>query len=394
MSNPSYLIETAMNVRAESVSFQSRQLSPLSFLFLAYWALLGLAGCGDGVDEREDASGKDDSTQHPVDDTGDVDVAPTESYRNTEYGISLRFPQDWIVVEEGDVPGGGFALNIFPPDRGAEDDLPLDVHGDAGLPYVAVWPGGLGTEFPSGRSASFAESAGDRPELNFPVDPQASRLFYLKDGTPWGYHIVPASPPADWSPNGFIFAQYAVENFRATCYDGETGKEKPVRECDPLEGDRLVREGKVNAEEAGRIDALLAAITLAKDGSDEDGGDERGEREKQPIGDLIRLDRPLPNADVRSPLTVTGKARGYWFFEATFPVRLLDAKGNVLADTFATAQGEWMTEEFVPFKVQLRFNPPNDERGRLVLQRANPSGLEKNDREYAVPVIFPPGERR
>ena len=41
--------------------------------------------------------------------------------------------------------------------------------------------------------------------------------------------------------------------------------------------------------------------------------------------DLIVVDQPQPLAEVASPLSVVGQARGYWYFEADFPLRLEDA---------------------------------------------------------------------
>lgn len=101
----------------------------------------------------------------------------------------------------------------------------------------------------------------------------------------------------------------------------------------------------------------------------------------------ILVDSPAPNAVVTSPLTVTGKARGTWYFEASFPVRLLDDEGNELAVTPAQAQGEWMTEDFVPFLVTLTFTT-NAKTGTIVLEKDNPSGLPENDASIAVPVKF------
>lgn len=62
------------------------------------------------------------------------------------------------------------------------------------------------------------------------------------------------------------------------------------------------------------------------------------------VADII-VDSPAPNAVISSPLTVTGTARGTWYFEASFPVRLLDDLGNELAVAPAQAQGDWMTNE-------------------------------------------------
>jgi len=103
--------------------------------------------------------------------------------------------------------------------------------------------------------------------------------------------------------------------------------------------------------------------------------------------DLIRLDSPRPNQTIKSPLQITGQARGYWFFEAVFPVNLL-VDGQVIAAGLAQAQEEWMTEDFVPFEVELIFAKPEFGKGELILERDNPSGLPENADELRVPVVF------
>ncbi len=101
--------------------------------------------------------------------------------------------------------------------------------------------------------------------------------------------------------------------------------------------------------------------------------------------DVIRIISPRPNDTVTSPLTITGEARGTWFFEASFPVRLEDENGVQLGIVPATAKGEWMTTEFVPFSATLTFSKPATENGRLILEKDNPSGLP----EHADALIFP-----
>ena len=103
---------------------------------------------------------------------------------------------------------------------------------------------------------------------------------------------------------------------------------------------------------------------------------------------IIQVTYPEPNAIVTSPLTVTGKARGTWYFEANFPVRLLDGNGREIAVIPAQAQGEWMTTNFVPFNVILNFTNPTTTIGTLVLEKDNPSGLPENDDSLEVPVLF------
>lgn len=104
--------------------------------------------------------------------------------------------------------------------------------------------------------------------------------------------------------------------------------------------------------------------------------------------DIISVSLPRPNSVIRSPLLVRGAARGQWFFEANFPVRLLDDQGKEIAKNFATAEGEWMTENFVPFTATLEFARPVGKKGRLIIENANPSGMPENAKELSIPVQF------
>jgi hypothetical protein len=127
----------------------------------------------------------------------------------------------------------------------------------------------------------------------------------------------------------------------------------------------------------------------AKDGSHftEDIGNEL---EK---ADLIRVDSPRPNTSIKSPLTITGQARGNWFFEASFPIFLTDWNGKIIAQGIATAEGDWMTTDFVPFKATLTFDTGDisghySNRGTLILKKDNPSGLPENDDALEYQVEF------
>lgn len=113
--------------------------------------------------------------------------------------------------------------------------------------------------------------------------------------------------------------------------------------------------------------------------------------------DLIIVDSPRIGDRVKSPLTITGKARGYWFFEATFPVVLTDWDGRIIAEHYAQAQGEWMTTDFVPFEAVLEFENPVfpgaaknhfSRRGYLILKKDNPSGLPEHDDALEIPIKF------
>lgn len=106
--------------------------------------------------------------------------------------------------------------------------------------------------------------------------------------------------------------------------------------------------------------------------------------------DLIEVFSPQPNSMVKSPLILEGKARGPWYFEASAPVKLLDGQGNVLAAGSIQAIGDWMTEDFVPFRGELKFSAAATSSGVLVFNNDNPSGLPENSKEFRVPVVISP----
>jgi hypothetical protein len=135
---------------------------------------------------------------------------------------------------------------------------------------------------------------------------------------------------------------------------------------------------------ASALMLILAACTPAAPGDSDSSASSSAD---DMYSDMIQVDGPQENAVVDSPLIITGKARGTWYFEASFPVKLYDDEGNLLAQGPAQAQGEWMTEDFVPFSAQLTF-VTTAENGVLVLEKDNPSGLPENAASISIPVQF------
>jgi hypothetical protein len=91
---------------------------------------------------------------------------------------------------------------------------------------------------------------------------------------------------------------------------------------------------------------------------------------------------------VTSPLTISGEVPGNWSAEASFPVQVTDSDGTALAEAGAQLQGDWMTDEMVPFSVTLTFDRPVGDSGFLVLTKENPSGLPENDDSLRIPITF------
>jgi hypothetical protein len=106
-------------------------------------------------------------------------------------------------------------------------------------------------------------------------------------------------------------------------------------------------------------------------------------------GEQLLLISPVSGETITSPLTITGEAPGYWFFEATFPVILTNWDGLIIAEGYAEATEDWMTEEDVSFTAELEFETPEyGENGFLILRRANASGLPEHDDAVEIQVLF------
>lgn len=100
----------------------------------------------------------------------------------------------------------------------------------------------------------------------------------------------------------------------------------------------------------------------------------------------ITVSSPVPSSTVPSSFTIIGRARGSWYFEASFPVEVRDANGNVVGRGLATAEGDWMTTEFVPFSAPViieNYSGP----ATLVFIKDNPSGLPEHDDSVSFPIV-------
>lgn len=110
-------------------------------------------------------------------------------------------------------------------------------------------------------------------------------------------------------------------------------------------------------------------------------------------GDLIRVELPFPDAVVGKEFSAIGQARGYWFFEASFPVQVIDKDGNILAIAIAqagpdpiTGEINWMTEDFVPFKADIKVPESYIGPATIIFNKDNPSGLPENEASISFPI--------
>ncbi len=93
---------------------------------------------------------------------------------------------------------------------------------------------------------------------------------------------------------------------------------------------------------------------------------------------------------ITSPLTLNGSAPGTWYFEGSFGIQVVDAKGNILAAAPAQAidSDSWMTEDPVVFARTISFSTPTTSNGFIVFSKDNPSDIRSLDESYTLPVTF------
>lgn len=95
------------------------------------------------------------------------------------------------------------------------------------------------------------------------------------------------------------------------------------------------------------------------------------------------------NQQVSNPIKIEGKARGSWFFEAVFPIQLIDDNGNIIASTQAHAESDWATSSFVNFTAIIDYiKSTSTKHALIVLSNDNPSGNPDFDQSIFIPVIL------
>ncbi|QYA24074.1 hypothetical protein G3I01_00635 [Gramella sp. MT6] len=301
------------------------------------------------------------------------DVEHTESYQNKEWSYSLDYPANFRVLES-ELPGKSPVINLFPAKTNYNP--PFAIHEKPDIAYMAVLPKGFGVDAPSGNSTDLVNWNGALPDVPN-IDKDNSKIYLLENNSPWAYFIRFENAPSGWDNYGGIFVHFKINDFAAECFGKETGRQKKMEDCDPMGNDEVRYSGEIDEQTKAELISILESFKFKLN-------------EKSDISELIQVEKPLPNKDVRSPLKVSGKAKGFWFFEANAPIEILDKDFKKIAESYIKAEGEWMTKDFVNFSGEIEFEGPDDERGYLVFKRANPSGKKENARQYRIPIIFPP----
>jgi hypothetical protein len=115
--------------------------------------------------------------------------------------------------------------------------------------------------------------------------------------------------------------------------------------------------------------------------------------EKASKENIIYIDSPYINQKVSSPVTVKGKARGNWFFEASAPVDIVNWDGLIIGEGYMTVDEgyNWMTTDLVPFTGTIKYDASQlgaYDYGWVIFKKDNPSGESKFDDSLEMRVLL------
>lgn len=295
-----------------------------------------------------------------------------QKYTNKRYHFGLEYPEQWWVAENKGTEGSP-VINIYSAAYDDLFDLPLTIHEDPLISHVSFFPEGSKISEPYGTAVNIAEI--DAP-ITFDPDSSESVAYQHNDGEIWGYYLKPKVLPTGWTREGYIFVQISVHNAEVKCFNS-SGKEKSIRECNTLAGDRMIKYGTVNKTDRRLINHMLSTLYFTD-----------SENNRRPIAELIQLEQMSMNDTITSPAVIKGNARGMWFDEGRFPVILKDKNHRTLSKTAAVATDNWLTSGLVPFEFQVSFKNSYSGQAYLLFMQANASDRSSLNRGYILPVIL------
>ncbi len=106
-----------------------------------------------------------------------------------------------------------------------------------------------------------------------------------------------------------------------------------------------------------------------------------------PLHDRVFVTSPEPGSTVGKTFQLKGEAPGNWYFEASFPIKVIDPEGNTLANSYGQAQSDWMTTNQVPFVGEVKIEKAYSGPATVVIMKDNPSGLPEHDDSIDFQII-------
>lgn len=95
---------------------------------------------------------------------------------------------------------------------------------------------------------------------------------------------------------------------------------------------------------------------------------------------------PNPGGDVMSSVTVEGYARGSWYSEGVFPVEVKNVNGLTIGSGEGKANGEWITNDFVPFTAQIALRALYSGPAMVIISKGTQEVGAPSDASLSFPI--------
>lgn len=105
------------------------------------------------------------------------------------------------------------------------------------------------------------------------------------------------------------------------------------------------------------------------------------------LNKLVVMTFPEKGDSIESPVKISGRVSGRWFFDGTLIGRITDTDGNILGQGPLIAEDDWTTEKNVNFEGIIPFSTSKSKGGYVIV---GTDDLESSGDipAYKIPILF------
>ncbi len=173
-----------------------------------------------------DRVGQQEQQEAPEGEEPAATSTPERVVGSEAYGFDLHLPRTWSFSSSTRATP---MFNAYEYSPSAERAVPFEHHQN--VTNVSVFPDGVPTE------GVFAETKEVDFETPFELR-EGSRMFVLRDGTPFAAYLLPEKVPTGWSDFGFVWIRVYADDLATHCIDASGNDTGDA--CDPLGGSESI----------------------------------------------------------------------------------------------------------------------------------------------------------
>ncbi len=186
-----------------------------------------------------------------------INISDWQTLTSEQYNFQLKYPaMDWNTTKAPDDELSP-KYNLYIKPAGVPVDDPFTHF--ANITNISVFPHGIPTEGLIGETRAVRGGWGGNIATS-------SRVYTLKDGTPFAAYLQFKRTPESWNDSGFVWVRLKLDNMDTTCY--KNGEEISDEKCNPLgsmEEYRIEWNGKiVNQDFWEKAKEVVKSISFPK----------------------------------------------------------------------------------------------------------------------------------